>query len=272
MTVLVDTHAHVCDAQFEADRTEVLKRAKAQGVGLVVEIADGPDGWDAARKLTEQPSAPDLPTLYWTCGFHPHYAGGQAGFNFEEMKRAAASPRCVGIGEIGLDYFKSEAPKEDQQAVFRRTLEAAAELNKPVVIHCREAQADTLRILRSFYSGVSRRDLCIGVIHCFSGDRSFAEGCMDLGFLLGVDGPVTYPSAGALREVIGSAPHDKIVLETDCPYLPPQGYRGRRNEPSHLGLIAEKVGELWGKTAEEAARQTTENARRLYRLYDDKTF
>jgi TatD DNase family protein len=270
--VLADTHAHVCDAQFEADRAEVLRRAKAQGVGLMVEIADGPEGWDAARDLAGRAPSPDQPTLYWTCGFHPHYADGSMGFDFARMKEAAASPRCVAIGEIGLDYFKSTAPKDEQISLFRKTLEVAADLNKPVVIHCREAQADTLRILRSFYSGVSRRDLCIGVIHCFSGDRSFAEGCLDLGFMLGVDGPVTYPSAQPLREVLEAVPADRIVLETDSPYLPPQGHRGKRNEPAHLALIAARMGMLWAKPADEVARQTTENARKLYHLYDDKTF
>ena len=263
--MLIDTHAHFCDPQFDPDRPEALRRARERGVATVVEIADGPQGWEAARALAEG-AQDSLPTLYWTCGFHPHHAAEQAGFDFDIMRRQASSPRCVAVGEIGLDYFKSQASKEDQISLFRKTLEVAADLDKPVVIHCRDAQADTLRILKSFFAGMARRDVCPGVIHCFSGDLHFAEGCLDLGFYLGVDGPVTYPGAKALREVLAQVPPDKLVLETDCPYLPPQGFRGQRNESSYLELIAGKLAELLGKSAEEVARATTANARRLYRL------
>ncbi len=265
---LVDTHAHLCDAQFDSDRPAVLTRAYERKISTIVEIADEPKGWERAKNLAQDSVGKNnLPQMFWTCGFHPHYANEGQNFDFESMKQAGVSSRCVAIGEIGLDYVKSEAPKEVQAATFRKALEAAAEIDKPVVIHCRDAQADTLRILKSFYGGMARRDFATGVIHCFSGDLSFAEGCLDLGFYLGVDGPITYPGAQALREVIMSVPIDRIVLETDCPYLPPQNFRGKRNESSYLELIANKICELFNQPLEEISRVTTQNAKKLYRLH-----
>ncbi len=267
---LIDTHAHLCDAQFNDDRADVLNRARQQNIDTIVEIADEPQGWERAKNLAlSSVGLPKLPRMYWTCGFHPHYAALGETFDFSAMRREGASERCVAIGEIGLDYAKSEAPKEAQAATFRKALEVSAELNKPVVIHCRDAQADTLRILKSFFGGTARRDVATGVIHCFSGDAQFAEGCLDLGFYLGVDGPITYPSAKALREVIGRVPLDRIVLETDSPYLPPQGFRGQRNDPSLLPHIADKICELFGKPIEEISQITTQNAKNLFRLRAD---
>ena len=264
---LIDTHAHLCDAQFEPDRPEVLKRALESHVGTIVEIAESPQGWQRARDFSENPSAvPEGLKVFWTCGFHPHHAREQEGFDFDIMKKSAASPGCLAVGEIGLDYAKSAASKENQASLFLKCLEISSEVNKPVVIHCRDAQADTLRTLRSFFGGLARRDFCTGVIHCFSGDLHFAEACMDLGFYLGVDGPITYPSSGALRDVISKAPLDRIVLETDSPYLPPQDFRGKRNESSYIRKIADKLAEIFGKNPEEIAKVTTQNASKLFRL------
>ncbi len=262
---LIDTHAHLCDPQFDADRPEALARALSQGIKTIVEIADEPAGWDRAKNLAR--ASTGQPNVFWTCGFHPHYAMQGETFDFAAMRQAGAEARCVAIGEIGLDYVKSEATREAQASTFRKALEAAAEINKPVVIHCREAQADTLRILKSFYAGTSRRDFATGVIHCFSGDAYFAEGCLDLGFYLGVDGPITYPSAKALREVIAQVPLDRVVLETDSPYLPPQKFRGQRNESAHLTHIADKICELFGKSIDEISQITTQNAKNLFRLH-----
>lgn len=267
--MLIDTHAHLSDAQFDPDRPAVLERSRGQGIHAIVEIADEPKGWDKARGLAESAdyaNRAQYPEIFWACGFHPHYGEEGLNFDFDAMKRAASTPRCVAVGEIGLDYVKSAASKEAQASTFRKALEVAAEVQKPVVIHCREAQADTLRILKSFFAGTARRDLATGVIHCFSGDSHFAEGCLDLGFYLGVDGPITYPSAKALREVIAEVPLDRLVLETDCPYLPPQSYRGQRNESSYLIHIADKFCEMFGKPLEEISQITTQNAKNLFRL------
>jgi TatD DNase family protein len=265
--MLTDTHAHLSDPKFDPDREATLRRAGDAGVRTIVEIADAPSGWKAARELAESSFRPDAPVeVHWTCGFHPHYAEESRNFDFGIMVQAAMSPGCVAVGEIGLDYAKSESSKETQAFLFTRTLEVAAECRKPVVVHCRDAQADTLRILRSFFGGLSGEHLCPGVIHCFQGDIHFAEGCLDLGFLLGVDGPITYPGAGSLREVIAQVPLEKLVLETDSPYLPPQDFRGKRNESAYLPKIAEKLAQVKGADLETVSRVTTENAARLFRL------
>jgi len=264
---LIDTHAHLCDPRFDPDREAVLARAGAGGIVTIVEIADRPAGWEASRSLALSANGKETgPRMLWSCGFHPHYAQEAAGFDFTSMVGAARDPDCVAVGEIGLDTVKSRSSRDDQIRLFREALEVAGELDKPVVIHCREAQADTLRILRSFFGGLSRRDGAAGVIHCFSGDIHFAEGCLDLGFYIGVDGPVTYPSSGPLREVLRQVPLDRIVLETDCPYLPPQAMRGQRNEPAALGDISRKLAGLFDRSPDEIARITSENARTLFRL------
>ena len=268
MSSFVDTHAHFCDSQFDADREEALKRAKNAGVQTIVEIAEAPEGWEKAKTLSEFSFSGHgglFPLIYWTCGFHPHYAEALEETKFDTMKEAVSSPHCVAVGEIGLDYVKSAAPREKQISLFKKSLEVAAEFSKPVVIHCREAQPDVLRILKSFFGGSARQDVCIGVIHCFSGDIHFAQMCMELGFYLGVDGPLTYPSAKNLRDVISQTPLNRIVIETDSPYLPPQGYRGKRNESSYLPLIALKLSEIFQKNLEEVSKVTTENAARLFR-------
>jgi TatD DNase family protein len=260
---LFETHAHINDSQFDLDRQAVLDRAREAGVKTVIEIAESPECWGKAAALAETSSNPKI---FWACGFHPHYAERQENFDFKEMKKSAENFNCLAVGEIGLDYAKSEASKDNQQALFRKTLEIAGELDKPVVIHCRDAQQDTLRILRSFFSGLARYELPSGVIHCFSGDLSFAEGCLDLGFYLGVDGPVTYPSAQGLREVLSKIPLERLVLETDCPYLPPQAFRGKRNEPAYLTHITEKLSEIFGKSSEEISQVTAANSSRLFRI------
>ena len=261
--MLFETHAHVSDPQFDSDRESALRRAKESGVDRMVEIAESRERWEQAQSLCASKEGPEI---FWACGFHPHYAQSEGSFDFETMKKAAADPACVAVGEVGLDYFKSAAPKESQMSLFRRCLEIAAQLEKPVIVHCREAQADTVRILKSFYSGLSASHFSVGVIHCFSGDLNFAEACLSLGFYLGVDGPITYPSAKVLREVISQVPPERIVLETDSPYLPPQPFRGKRNEPSYITHVAEKLGELLGKTAEEIGQITHQNASRLFRI------
>jgi TatD DNase family protein len=267
MITLIDTHAHLCDDQFSQDRQEVLKRAGDQGVRAIVEIADSPRSWESAKNFSQNAlSRHNAVKVFWSCGFHPHYADEQEGFNFDTMEERASPKDCLAVGEIGLDYAKSSAGKETQISLFLKSLEVASEVNKPVVIHCRKAQGDALRILRSFYGGVSRSDFSTGVIHCFSGDLHFAEGCMDLGFYLGVDGPITYPNSRDLVEVISRVPLDRIVLETDSPYLPPQDSRGKRNESSYLVRIAEKLSEISGRSLDEIARVTTENALRLFRI------
>jgi TatD DNase family protein len=267
--VLVDTHAHLSDAKFDADRDEALARAAAAGVAGVVEIADNEGEWPKARALAER-----HPGVFWTAGLHPHYADKMDKDLPWRLRDAVKHPRCVAVGEIGLDYYRNPVPPYDQQRVFFDLLQAAADADKPVVIHCREADAssrkaqeDMLSLLKSFFTnapgaGVPDR----GVLHCFQGHADVALAAVGLGFFIGVDGPLGYPNAGSLRDLAKAVPLDRLVLETDSPYLPPQAQRGKRNEPSYITAVAEELARVKGVTAQEVARQTTLNAEKLYRV------
>jgi TatD DNase family protein len=192
----------------------------------------------------------------WACvGIHPHDAGAADAAALAEIERLAAAPRVVAIGEIGLDYFRNLSPREEQQRVFRALLDLARRVGRPVVIHCRDAHEDVLGIL-----GEARAGDVGGIMHCFSGDVAIARRCLDLGLLISLAGPVTYPNARALPEVARFVPDDRLVIETDCPFLPPQGHRGTRNEPAYLRLTAARVAELRGESIEATAARLTANA------------
>lgn len=202
------------------------------------------------------------PDLYAAVGIHPHDAAEADEAAFEELRRLAeASGRVVAIGEIGLDFFRNLSPRDVQAEVFRRQLDLARRVGKPVLIHCREAHAETLEILRA--EGVQSVG---GIMHCFSGDAEVARRCLDLGLLISLAGPVTYPNARKLPEVVRLVPEDRLVVETDCPFLPPQPYRGKRNEPAYLPITAARVAELKGAPLEELGRRMTENALALFAI------
>jgi TatD DNase family protein len=268
--MLVDTHAHLSDAQFDADRDEVLRRAFDGGVGAVVEIADNEDEWPKARALAER--YPDR--VFWTGGVHPHYADSTRPDYQWRLREALKHPQAVALGEIGLDYYKSRVDRYQQQRVLFDLLQAAADIDKPVVIHCREsdassraAQEDLLALFKSFYTMSPGAPVPVrGVLHCFQGHPDIARACIEMGFYVGVDAPITYPNAGSLRDLMRELPLDRIVLETDSPYLPPREKRGRRNEPSYIGSVCEELARIKAVSPEEAARQTTANAEALYRI------
>jgi TatD DNase family protein len=258
----VDTHAHLGDPQFDADRDAVLARAEMAGVTRLVEIADSPDEWDRAVRLARARPASSRCAL----GLHPYYADRYDGA-FPARLRAAldAAPEAVAIGEIGLDYAKAQVPRDAQLRAFRALLAAAREWDYPVVIHCRDAYADLVPLLRELFPAPPSGRRFWGVVHCFSGTPDEAEACAALGFALGADGPVTYKKNDALREAFRRAGPGVAVLETDCPYLPPQSARGKRNEPAAIPEIAAKLAEVWGVPLAEAAAATTRNAADLYR-------
>ncbi len=269
--MLVDTHCHLADAKFDQDRPQALERAWAAGLAAVVEIADQESEWARARELAEQNPG----RVFWTAGCHPHHADKADKDLPWRIREILKHPQAVALGEIGLDYYRNPVSPYDQQRVFFDLLQAAADLNKPVVIHCREsdpssraAQEDTLSLLKSFFTrppGTSA-PASPGVLHCFQGHLDFAHACLEMGFFIGVDGPVGYPNASGLREVLKEVPLDRLVLETDSPYLPPQKWRGQRNEPSYIGAVAEELAKLKGVSREEVERRTTENAEKLYRI------
>jgi TatD DNase family protein len=253
---LFDTHAHLHFPGFDEDREAVLRRARQAGVQRMVTIGTDAETSRAAIALAERE-----PDVWATAGVHPHDAADSDEAAVSEVERLAAQSRVVAIGEIGLDFFRNLSPPETQARVLRRFVGLARRLDKPVVVHCRDAHAETLAILTEERVGEVG-----GIMHCFSGDVDVARRCLDLGLLISFAGPVTYPNARALPEVARFVPADRLVLETDCPFLPPQGYRGKRNEPAYLALTAARVAELRGEPLAVLARRTTDNARRLFRV------
>jgi TatD DNase family protein len=259
---LFDTHAHLGDEQFAADRAETLARAKAAGVGRLVEIADAPADWDAAIAL----AAAHPEQVRCSLGLHPYYADQFSPALLERLRGQLSRPEVVAVGEIGLDYVKAEVGRDAQLPAFESLLAFCRDARKPAVIHCRGAYEDLRAVLSRVLPGPPSHARYWGVIHCFSGEEYDALFCRDLGFALGVDGPVTYPKNEPLRGALAKAGLDCLVLETDCPYLPPQSCRGKRNEPAKLPEIAARLAQACGATQDELASLTTRNALQLYGL------
>lgn len=203
-------------------------------------------------------------------GVHPHEAGKVEGAFLHQLEVLSSDPQVVGIGEIGLDYYRDRSPRESQRRVFSQQLELAARVLKPVVIHDRDAHGDVMSVIRRWAEGLSggnaELQAPLGVVHCYSGDQAMAEELFELGFLISVAGPVTYAKASRLQALVSALPLDRLLVETDCPFLSPDPYRGRRNEPANVRLVASKVAQLKDLSFQEVARATTENARRLFKL------
>ena len=253
---LFDTHAHLHFPEFADDLDAVLERARAAGVRRILTIGtDVPTSRAAAALAFREPN------VWAAVGIHPHEAADADEAALTEIERLAGGPRVVAIGETGLDFFRNLAPREAQERALRSQLALARRTRKPVLIHCRDAHEETLSILGA--ADVSEHG---GIMHCFSGDVGIARRCLDLGLLLSLAGPVTYPKPGALPEVAKFVPADRLVVETDCPFLPPQPYRGKRNEPAYLAITAARVAELRGEPLADLAARMSENARSLLRL------
>lgn len=263
MTTWFDTHSHLADKGFHADRGAVLDRARVAGVEQIVVIGEDERSAEAAIRLAGTDA-----DLWGTVGLHPHNAR-LAGVGFDERLVALAGrPRVVAIGEIGLDFHYDRSPRDVQIAVFRRQLDVATARNLPVVIHSREALRETLAVLGPWCGERDARPdgAPRGVMHCFGYDLAAALEFMDLGFLISIAGPVTYPRAETTQQVAREIPDEALVLETDAPVLTPQSHRGRRNEPAYLVETAAAVARLRGVSLESLAALTTANARRLFRL------
>jgi len=255
--MLVDTHAHLHFPEFAEDLDAVLARARGAGVRAIVTI-----GTERVTNAAAVALAGRHPDVFATVGIHPHDAGEATEGDWDAMERLAReSDRVVALGEMGLDLFRTLSPRDAQERVFRRQLDMARRLRKPVVVHCRDAHAETLAILAD-----ERVDRIGGVMHCFSGDVEVAERCLDLGLLISLAGPVTYKNARALPEVARFVPEDRLVVETDCPYLPPHPHRGQRNEPAHVALTAALIARLRGVDPETLNEALARNAARLFHL------
>lgn len=247
-----DTHAHYDDAAFDEDRAALLAALPAAGVDFVIDPGCDVPSSRRAIELSEAHSH-----VYAAVGLHPEELDKLGVTTLDELRALAQHPKCVAIGEIGLDYYWDASHKEAQIKLFDAQLKLALELDKPVIIHDREAHADSL-------AAVSRYDALRGVFHCYSGSAEMAKELLKRGWYLGFDGPVTYKNARKALEVLELCPLERILIETDSPYLSPVPNRGKRNDSRNLQYIARKIAEIKGVTVEEAARQSTQNAKCLF--------
>ena len=252
---LFDTHAHLHFPDYADDLDAVLERARGAGVRGMVTIGTDRESNQAVVEMARR-----VPDVWATVGIHPHDAGDAGEADFAEMEKLARSEaKVVGFGEMGLDFYRNLSPPEAQREVFRRQISMARELGKPLVIHCRDAHDETLAILAE-----ERAREIGGVMHCFSGDVQIARRCLDLGLFISLAGPVTYKNARALPEVARFVPEDRLVVETDCPYLPPTPHRGKRNEPAYVALTAGFVAGLRGVSPDALGAAVTANASTLF--------
>jgi TatD DNase family protein len=255
----IDSHAHLDFEDYAQDLDAVIARAKAAGLERIVCVGlwRSPGSFGNALDLATRD-----PTFFSaTVGIHPHECARVPEEDWVRHEALARDPRVVAVGETGLDFHYDHSPRPVQEASFRRSLAAARTAGKPVVIHVREADEACARVLRE--EGVPPRG---GVIHCFTGDAAAARAYLDLGLYVSVAGVLTFKTAEAIREAVRVVPRDRLLVETDCPFLAPIPYRGKRNEPAYVVETARKVAELWGATLDEVAQATTANVRRLLAL------
>lgn len=251
--MIFDTHAHYDDGQFDEDREELLASMAENGVGTIVNVSAS---YASCERVTDM--VRDYPFLYAAVGVHPDEVGDLNEESFARMKALFTREKVVAVGEIGLDYYWDKESHEIQKKWFIRQLELAGELGLPIVIHSREAAADTMEIMKRYAKGLK------GVIHCYSYSREMAKEYVKMGFYIGVGGVVTFKNARKLKETVEEIPLASIVLETDCPYLAPVPYRGKRNHSAYIRYVAEEVARLKGLSCEEVIRQTEKNAKELY--------
>ena len=253
--MIIDTHAHYDDEQFDADREELLGSMEEGGIGLIVNAGSTVTSWDKIVELTER-----YPFIYGAVGVHPDEVGELDEEKFLRMADLLDRDKIVAVGEIGLDYYWDKEKHELQKEWFVRQLGLAREKEMPVIIHSREAAADTFEIMKQHAAGMK------AVIHCYSYSPEMAREYVKMGYYIGIGGVVTFKNAKKLKQVVQEIPLESIVLETDCPYLAPVPYRGKRNCSLYLPYVAEQIAELKGTTVEEVIQQTEKNSRELYGL------
>jgi len=257
---LADTHCHLNLSAFEDDRQDVLQRARTSGVRAILVLGIDLETSREAIRLAEREAG-----LFAAVGIHPHDSGTWSETNVQSLQRLVDEHHVVAVGEIGLDYYRDYASREAQCTAFTRQLEFAAAVERPVAIHQRASMEDVMNILSDWVETLppSLRQRP-GVLHAFSGDQHEAERAVELGFYLGIGGPITFRKADRLKQVVEHIPLEHLVLETDSPYLAPQPVRGKRNEPAHLSYIAEAVATIKGTTLDTVMLQTTRNADHLF--------
>lgn len=259
---MIDTHCHINFDSYDQDRMEVLQRAVEAGVTrIIIPAVDIETSRDIIKMVTTHAG------LYGAVGIHPNSTADFTDLMLPEVETLAAQPKIVSIGEIGLDYYWDKSPKEKQFQAFEAQLALAAKLELPVIIHNRQASEDTMSILETWAKGLTGSlKQCPGVMHSFSGTQAIAERALAAGFYLGFTGPITYKNADETRRIAATVPLDRLLVETDGPFLTPVPHRGKRNEPAYIPLIIERLAGIKLSTPEEIARITTENAIRLFQL------
>ncbi len=267
--MFVDSHAHLEMEQFDSDREQMIARAQEAGIESIVAIGSGtgPGSLDCGIKLAEK-----YEFIYATIGIHPHEAKLATDADFEEMARLAKRPKVIAWGEIGLDYFYDHSPRDIQQQVFVKQLELAREAKLPIVIHCRpsdkteDAWEDCLRLLKEHWApgGLG------GILHCFTGLWAHGERALEMGFMISFAGNVTFPKAQQIRDSAKQVPLDRLLIETDSPFLAPVPHRGKRNEPLFVKEVARQLAELRGLSTEEIGAQTTKNFYRFFSLPENR--
>ncbi len=263
--MFVDSHAHLEMSQFDPDREAVLERARAAGIETIVAIGSGtgPGSLDCGIQLAEQ-----HPWIYAPVGIHPHEAKLADEGDFAELARLARHPRVIAWGEIGLDYFYDHSPREVQQTVFRRQMEQARAARLPIVIHCRPSDAsenawdDCLALLREHWASNGLG----GILHCFTGSLTHARAALEMGFLISFAGNVTFAKAENIRQAARELPLDRMLIETDSPFLAPTPHRGKRNEPAFVAAVAARIAELRGLSPEEVGEATGQNFYSFFNL------
>lgn len=254
--MLIDSHAHLDDKRFDNDRDEIIKNLKSNGVELVINI-----GADVPSSVKGVSLSEEYENIYATVGVHPHDAKDVDETTIELLRALAKKDKVVAIGEIGLDYHYDNSPRDIQRKWFREQIKLAKELNLPIVVHEREASQDVYDIIKE-----ESDENLTGVIHCFSGSLEMAKEYIKLGFYISFAGPVTFKNARIPKEVAKEIPLDRLLIETDSPYLTPEPYRGKRNDPTHVRYVAEKIAELKNIKYDEIVKATNENTKKLFNI------
>ena len=253
--MLFDSHAHIHDEKFDTDREQVIKRALENGVTGIINVGTCMATSARAVALAEQ-----YESIYAAVGIHPHDAEGALETDYEQLAAWSKQDKVVAIGEIGLDYHYDLSPRETQRAVFVRQIDVARQMKMPFIIHDRDAHRDIMDIIRREAKGLS------GVLHCFSGSLEMAKEVIKLGFYISIAGPVTFKNAAKLPEIVASVPLERLLVETDSPYLTPHPHRGKRNEPAYVRIVAEQVANLRGIELSDLAQITSDNVKKLFKI------
>ncbi|GAB5387514.1 MAG: TatD family hydrolase [Alphaproteobacteria bacterium] len=254
---LVDSHCHLDHVRFAEDRDETIQRARDAGIGHMTTISTHVSRFDQVAAVAEA-----HPDITCTVGVHPHHADEEGDVTVERLVELSAHPKCIGIGESGLDYFYEKSTPDNQARSFRTHIRASLETGLPLVIHARDADADIESILREETAGAGGR--ITGILHCFSSGRGLAEAGLELGLHISLSGIVTFPASQDLRDIVKDVPHDRLLVETDSPYLAPPPHRGKRCEPAFVAETASTVSDIIGVTPAELAELTTDNFARLF--------